>query len=76
MVRIPRTRGVGTPQQHTTHPEIESLFKPKLRRTATVGRRPLRDASDVLFHTVDRLRVVEVRDQEVTPHLHDFLLAE
>ena len=55
--------------------ELESLFKPGFQRASTVGGRPVGDASDVLFHELDRLRVFEVRSQKLALHFHDLFLA-
>jgi len=54
---------------------LDAFFQPKLQRASAVGGRPVRDASDVLAHKSDQLRVFEVLDEKLALHLHDLLLS-
>ena len=70
--------GIATSQLHTCLGffEFEGFLQSKLQRAATVRQRSVRNVYDVLFHTSDRLRVLEGRNQKLALHLSNLLLAE
>ena len=79
VIVIPLTAAVGASQLHARRLpllflQVESLLQPKLERVGTVGERSIGDMSDVFFHTGNRLRVFEVRNQKIALHLHDILM--
>ena len=55
---------------------LESLLQHEVQRTGTMGGGSIRDASNVLFHQRNCFRAFQVRNQNVTLHLQDLLLAE
>jgi len=56
--------------------EVESLPQSKLERVSAVGKRSIKDATNVFFHECNRFLVSEVRNQKVTPHLYDLFLTK
>ena len=70
----PRASAVVALQLYTV-PIFESLLQCKLERINTVREGSIRCAFNVFFYERNRLRVFEVRSQEFTLHLLNFIMA-
>lgn len=56
--------------------ELEGFLQPKFQRATTVRQRSVGNISDIFFHTINRVLVLEGRNQKLALHLLDLLLAE
>jgi hypothetical protein len=75
---IIRATSIGASQLHPGRLflQVESFLQSKLQRGSRVGGGSTGDASDVLIHKIDGLRVFEVGDKQFALHLHNFLLTK
>ena len=77
-VCTPRATGMTTSQLHTLGLFLgpNGHFQHEVQCACTVGGRSIGDAPDVFFYERNRFLVFEVRNQEVTLHLHNLLVTE